>query len=273
VNAIARLITLVFDAFVLPFGSHRAAALVTLSIVGGAVLALVYHLVSNPERIRRSRSRLHARILEMRLYPDDVVLLTRALRGALVAQLEYLRSAFKPIVIVALLALPLFFQIESRFARRPLRASESTLVTAVLKAGLDPRAVPVTLGGSDGVVVDPRSLRVRASREIVWRVNTHQAGAHALTARVYDYDYRFSVRAEEDGRALGTERHSGRGWDWLVRAGLPPIPRESALEQIRVAYPEASYALLGARLGWLTVFILGTLVGALIPTRLLRIQL
>jgi hypothetical protein len=273
VDAIARLITLAFDAVVLPFGSHRTAALVTLSVVGGGALALVYHVVSKPERIRRSRARFHARILEMRLYPDDVVLLTKALLGALVSQLDYLRAALKPILIVALLGLPLFFQIESRFARRPLRASETTVVTVVLKRGLDARTVPATLAGSAGVEVDPRSLRIRTSREIVWRVNTSEAGAHPLTARVYDQEYQFAVRAKQDTRALGVERHAGSGFDSLVRAGLPAIPRQCGLDEIRVAYPHASYVVLGARLGWLTVFILGTLVGALIPTRLLRIQL
>jgi hypothetical protein len=258
VDAIARLITLAFDALVLPFGSHRTAALITLSVVGGCVLALVYHFVSKPERIRRSRARFHARVLEMRLYPDDIVLLTRAFLGALAAQLDYLRSAFKPILIVALLALPLYLQTESRFAHRPLRANERTVVTAVLKQGLDARTVPVSLGGSEGVAVDARSLRVRASREIAWRVATHQPGTHAMTARVYDQEYQFAVRAKEDARALGM---------------LPAIPRECALDEVRVAYPEATYALLGAHFGWLTVFIVGTLVGALIPTRLLRIQL
>ena len=273
VDSIARLITIFFDALVFPFGMHHVAALVALSIGSGAVFALVFRAASNPVSIRRARNRFQARVLEMRLYPDDVVLLLRALGGALTTQLEYFRAAGKPILLVAVLALPAFFQIESRFAGRPLHANERTLVTATLKPGLDARVVPATLGPSDGLAVDPRPVRVRDTREIVWRVEATDAGMHEISARVYDKDYRFWVRAEPSARALGSERHAGRGWDSFVHAGLPSIPDDSAIESIRVSYPEASYRVMGARLGWLSVFLAGSLVGAVIPAWILRIQM
>lgn len=272
-DSIARLITLWFDALVLPFGDHRAAALVSLSIMSGAVFALVFRAASKPESIRRARNRFQARVLEMRLYPDDFVLLTRALGGALATQLEYFRAAGKPILLLAVLALPAFFQIESRFAEGPLRAAERTLVTATLKPGLDARVVPATLAGSDGLAVDPRPVRVHATREIVWRVEAKEAGTHELAVRVYDRDYRFPFRAQSTCRALGSERRAGHGWDSFVHAGLPSIPGDSAIESIRVAYPAASYRVFGARCGWLPVFLVGSLVGAVIPAWILRIQM
>jgi hypothetical protein len=249
VDSIARLITLFFDALVLPFGDHRAAALVALSVGSGAVFALVFRAASKPEPIRRARNHFQARVLEMRVYPDDVVLLLRALGGALVTQLEYFRAAGKPIVLLAVLALPAFFQVESRFAGRPLHTNERTLVTATLKPGLDARAVPATLASSHGLAIDPRPVRVRATREIVWRVEAKDTGVHELTARVYDKGYRFWVRAKPSARALGSERHGG-GWDSFVHAGLPPLTDDSAIESVRVSYPDASYRVLGARLGW-----------------------
>jgi len=273
VDSIARLITVFFDALVLPFGRHHTAALVALSIGSGAVFALVFRAASKPDSIRRARNRFQARVLEMRLYPDDLVLLLRALGGALATQLEYFRAAGKPVLLIAVLALPAFFQIESRFAERPLHANERTLVTATLKPGLDARAVPATLGPSDGLAVDPRPVRVRDTREIVWRIEAKDAGVHELAARVYDKDYRFRVRAEPSARALGSERHAGRGWDSFVHAGLPSLPDDSAIQSIRVSYPEASYRVLGARLGWLSVFLAGSLVGAVIPAWILRIQM
>lgn len=271
-DSIARFLTFVFDALVLPFGSHRALALVVLSIVSGAAFALLFRATSRPERIKRARNRFQARVLEMRLYPDDIVLLTRAFLGALATQIDYFRAAGKPILILALVALPVFFQLESRFAARPLQFGERALVTATLKRGLDARAVPMTLAGSEGLEVDPRSVRVRASREVVWRVETQNAGTHELVARVYDQDYRFHVTAEANGRALGRERVA-RGWDSFVRAGLPRLPENLALESIRVAYPDARYRVLGWRLDWLATFLVGTFVGALVPAWLLRIQM
>ena len=271
-ESIARLVTFVFDALVLPFGSHRALALVVLSIASGAAFAFLFRATSRPERIKRVRNRFQARVLEMRLYPDDVVLLTRAFLGALATQFDYFRAAGKPILILALVALPVFFQLESRFAARPLQSGERALVTVTLKPGLDARAVPMSLAGSEGVRVDPRSVRVRASREVAWQIETQNPGTHELVARVYDQDYRFAVTAEANGRAVGRERVA-RGWDSLVRAGLPRLPENSALQSIRIAYPDARYRVLGWRLDWLAAFLLGSFVGALVPAWLLRIQM
>ena len=271
-DTFARLLTALFDVLVSPFGSQRTWALVVLSIVSGTAFALVFRAASNAERIQRTRSRFQARVLEMRLYPDDAVLLTRAFLGALATQLDYFRAAGKPILILAVIALPVFFQIESRFGARPLRPDERALVTATLKHGLDARVVSASLSGSDGIAVDARSVRVRASREIVWRVEPKATGVHELTARVYDVDYRFPVRADGNARALGRERSSS-GWDSFVHAGLSALPEQSALESIRVTYPEASYRVFGLRLGWLSVFLLGSFVGALVPAWFLRIQM
>ncbi|HXV13298.1 MAG TPA: hypothetical protein VEC56_03745 [Candidatus Krumholzibacteria bacterium] len=272
-ESIALLITLLFDALVLPFGRHHAAALVIVSILSGAAFALVFRATSKPDRITRARGRFQARVLEMRLYPDDVVLLTRALLGALATQIDYFRAAGKPILIVLIVALPVYFQLESRFAGRPLHASERALVTATVKPGLDARAIPAELTGSDGLLVDPRSVRVRATREIAWRVEAKAAAVHHLTARVYDVEYRFPVQGSSRARALGRERSAGPFWSAFVHPGLPSIPDNSAIETVRVSYPEQRFHLLGVDWDWLGVFLTGTLVGAAIPAVLLRIQM
>lgn len=269
---IARVITVLFDAVSLPFGSRRALALVMLSVVSGAAFALLFRFTSKPAAIRRARDRFQARVLEMRLYPDDPVLLARAFAGALTTQGSYLRATAKPIFILLLVALPVYFQLESRFARRPLRANERALVTMTLKPGLDVRAVPVSLAGSEEIAVESRSVRAPAAREIVWRIEPKARGQHQLVARAYDLAYHFPVQAEENARALGSKRSTST-WDSFQHAGLPSIPPPAAFQSLRVSYPEASYRVLGARFGWFSLFLLGSLVGALIPVVLLKIQM
>ena len=269
---IARLITVLFDAVSLPFGSRRALALVVLSVLSGVLFALLFRATSKPAAIKRARDRFQARVLEMRLYPDDPVLLTRAFLGALATQGSYLRATAKPILLLLLVALPVFVQLESRFARRPLRANERALVTMTLKPGLDVGTVPVSLSGSDEIAVEPRSVRAPAAREIVWRIESKARGRHELVARAYDLAYTFPINAEESARAVGSKRSSSR-WDAFQHAGLPSIPLPSAIQAVRVSYPEASYRVLGVRFGWLSLFLLGSLAGALVPVLVLRIQM
>src|SRR5262252_8710017 len=118
-SAITAVITRVFDVLVLPFGAHRTAGLIALSMLTGAGLTLLYRALADEAAIRRTRELFQARVIEMRLYPDDLVLILRALGGAIAAQGAYLRVAAKPILVVALIAIPFFLQVESRYSRAP----------------------------------------------------------------------------------------------------------------------------------------------------------
>jgi hypothetical protein len=263
----------VFDGLVLPFGTHRLAALLFVSALTGALLALLFRATSNQDGIRRSRNIFKARVLEMRIYPDDAVLIARALGGALAAQGNYLRVALKPILIVLVVALPIFFQLEARYAPAPLRAGERTLVTVTLKEGLDPLGVPATLAGTDGIRVEPGPLRIPATREVVWRADVSGKHDEKLTATVYDLAYVFGARASQTSRVIGESRTAHAFADALIHPGLPPIPADSPIARVQIRYADASYHLFGHPMGWLAVFLIGSFVGAVIPSMILRIQL
>lgn len=268
-SALTAVITRVVDVLVLPFGSHRTAGLIVLSMLTGAALTLLYRALADENAIRRTREVFKARVLEMRLYPDDMVLILKALGGAIAAQGSYLRAAAKPILIVALVAVPFFLQLEARYARAPLSPGENTTITARLKKGLDVRVVPSALTGGS---VDSRSVRAPASRDISWRVNA-TTGRNPLELKVYDQTYRFDVCAHQDGRAIGHERRARSVMGSLTEIGLPRIGNDSPIESVSIAYPHASYSVFGKRMSWLLVFALGSLLGASIPAVMLRVAL
>ena len=264
------IVTKVVDVLLMPFGSHRVAGLIVFSMLTGAALTLLYRALANEAAIRRTREVFKARVLEMRLYPDDMVLILRALAGAIAAQGSYLKVAAKPILIVALIAIPLFIQVEARYAHAPITPGDRTIVTARLKSGLDVLTVPsaMTYAESD----DARSVRAPAAREVSWRLSA-TAGRKPVELTVYDQKYRFDLCAQEDNRAIGRERRAKSIMGGLTEIGLPRIENDSPLEAVSIAYPSASYTLFGARMSWLLVFALGTLVGASIPAMLLRVAL
>ncbi len=270
---LSSIFTAVFDALVFPFGAHRTLALVVLSLLAGAGLAMLYKATSNETRIRRTRDIFKARILEMRLYPDDIVLITRALFGAIASQGAYLRVALKPILVVLVIALPIFFQFEARFAPRPLDPPQHVLVTATLKDGLDVRDDDVSLHGTDGVRIDPRSVRAVASHEIVWRVAVRDAGNQALTLSAFGTDYRFPLATRERPKAIGGERRARSLFDPLLHPGLPAIPQNSPIAAVHIGYDNDTYTAFGKRMGWLSVFLIASLVGAIVPAWVFRIAL
>ena len=265
--------TRLFDVLVAPFGAHRMAGLIVLSLLMGASLTLLYRATADAARIRRTRDIFKARVLEMRIYPDDMVLIGRALGGAIAAQGMYLRAAARPILIVLLVALPIFIQIESRYAHAPLAPGQSTLVTARLKPGLDVRSVPSNLVSDEAVNVDARSVRVAATREVAWRIDVTKPGRHDVEVKTYDQTYRLPITALNDNRAIGEQRRAHSFASSFTDVGLPQIGNDSALQAITIHYPDAHYRIFGMRMSWLGACLLASLVGAMIPAVLLRVAL
>jgi hypothetical protein len=274
VTAFTLVFTRLFDLLVAPFGSHRVAGLIALSLLMGAGLTFLYRATADAPRIRRTRDLFKARVLEMRIYPDDFVLITRALGGALAAQGAYLRAAARPILIVAVVAIPVYFQIESRYAHAPLIPGASTIITARLKPGLDVRSVPTSLANHEQVRVDPRSVRSPSSREVAWRVEVLATGRRdTVHLTAFDNTYKFALATRPDNRAIGNERQAHSAMGAITDIGLPSIPNDSALDRVTVEYPDARYHVLGMSLSWITVFLAATLAGALVPAVLLKVAL
>lgn len=271
--AFTRILTAVFDVLLTPFGSHRLLALVVLSLVSGTLLTLLFRAVSRQDAIRRARAHFQARILELRLYPDDAVLIARAFGGAMAAQGAYLRAALLPILVVAVVAVPLFVQVEQRFARAPLAKGSRTLVTVRFEPIDAARnAVPV-LKGAELLRVDTRPVRVKATGEVVWPVEVLGDGRHHLEVGTEQRTHAFTVEATASTRVIGSHRDASSAVDGLVNAGLPALTGDTGLRALRVEYPTASYRVLGNQTGWLGIFLIGTLLGAILPARLLKIQL
>jgi len=91
------------------------------------------------------------------------------------------------------------------------------------------------------------------------------AGTHRAELRTYDLAYAFDVAASPSCRVIGHERRAHSFLDAIVRpAGLPAFAPDSPLATVRVSYPDAHYRVAGARVSWLAIFLVGTLVGAAI---------
>jgi len=272
-HGFSRILTAIFDGLVFPFGDHRGAALAVLSLLSGVLMIFIFKATSNQERIRVVRARFNARVLEMRIYPDDIVLIFRALGGALWENLAYLRASARPIVVLLLVILPIFIQLDERYGRAPLGAGENTLVTVTLKDGLDPMSTPVTLEPADGgLAVDSRPVRVSDRREVAWRLRVTEAGVHDLRVLAVEKNYAFPVFAQASNRCIGHSRRARSAVDALIHPSLPPIPPDSPIAGVTVHYDGTDYSLFGWQTHWLIVFVFWSLVGAVIPKFVFRIQ-
>lgn len=271
---LSHILTAMLDVLVVPFGDHRDAALLGVSLVSGVLLIFLFKAVSDQERVRRARDRVSARILEIRLYQDDPILVLRALGGVMTGNLGYLRSAFKPIVILAVVAIAFYIQLDARYGRGPLDPGQHTVVGVTLGEGLDVNSVGVRArvdGG--GATIDAPPVRVAAEGAVYFRVRIGGPGDPVLALSAMDTEVRVPLVTTRSNAPIGHHRRARSGSDVLLHPGLAELPKDSPIAAIDVDYPRVQYSVLGWHTHWIVVFLIGSMVGALIPKFLFGIEI
>lgn len=266
------IITQFFNLLMVPFFGNRGVALAVISLLAGVVMIFLFKATSNQDKIKASRDLFKARILEMRLYQDDLLLIFKALGGALWSNVVYLRVSLPAIVVLLSFVVFVFIQLDQRFGVAPLSPGESTLLSVKLKDGADPMVVPMTLETDAGLSVDAKPVRVPSRGEIHWRLRNVSQGEHTITLTGYDKRYSFDVVAEANTDVIGRERVANSMTDALIHLGLPKLPLDAPFESVHLNYPSTDYSFFGWRTHWIVIFIIWSFIGAAIPKFLFGIE-
>lgn len=262
-NMVGQMITGLFNGILLPFGStHHTLALVVLSLLTGIGMGFVFKWTSNERAIRVAKDRLKARILEMRIYQDDPILILKGLGGTLKSNGAYLRALLKPMVFLMIPVIIVFMQMDERYSRRPLDEGARTILSVQLANGLSPFENDVALSSDGGIVEDSRPVRVEDTGEIGWRLRVESPGTYDVTLSTGDHSYTFPVVAEDAYKMIGRERTTA--WiEPLLHPAMPAIPSGSPFEKIEIHYPGARYPLLLWNVHWIVIFIVYSFISAL----------
>lgn len=271
---LAHAITKIVSALLLPFGKGQSTTgLAGVSVLAGLAMVWVFKLTSNQGKIRWAKDLFKAHVLEIRLYQHELVLIIRALAGALKANLFYLSYTLRPLLVLILPVALLFMQLDERYARRPLSPGEETIVKVVLAEGLDPFSTQVRLQLPAGLRLAAGPVRIRDTREVDWRVEVERPGRYALEVSAAGARYRLPLQATSNATMVGHERKASSILEPFLHPGLPPLPRSSPFTRISLHYPSMRYGLLFWRTHWLVLFLFYSLLGALALKFALKIEI
>jgi hypothetical protein len=236
-------------------------SLVGLSCLGGILLVWIFGKVSNQDAIRRTRNRLSAELIALRLFKDDLRVFFRVQAQVLVWTLKYLRHSLVPMLILMVPAVLILIQLNLHYALRPLAVGEAGLVKVKLR---DPaaltRGAEFTLQAPANLKVETAGVQIAELKEISWRVRGDLPGRFDLV--VNDGKTSVTKKVAVGGPMEGVSSLR-TGADWLTSLLYPgesPIPKTSAIESIEILYPELDISFLGWRMSWLIVFLVVSLV-------------
>jgi uncharacterized membrane protein (DUF106 family) len=257
--ALSSVITSLFDILLRPFGGLSPLwGLLAISIITGIVMVIIFKFTSNQAAIRRTKDKISAYFLEVRLYKDDLSLMLDAQRRILRTNLTYMKYSLMPMLIMIVPVVLILIQLGIRYQNRPLRPGDSALVK--LKFDEPIENLDIAVAADDGIRLETPLLRIPDEREIDFRIGAVEKGDHRFTIRVGENDITTPVLVANRVKRVYSERTKAAFSGALFAPGQKPLPAESPLKSINILLPKRQLKLLGMNVHWLVFFFIVSVI-------------
>ena len=195
---------------------------------------MAWSLFPDRAAVRVAGKRLHARLLEMRLYSSEPALLWAAQKALLRDNVRWLALMLRPALVLALPSAWLFMQLDSIYGHSPLAVGAQAVVTVQLARALAPVDATSTLQAPPGIAVESPPVRVFAERQISWRIRALRPVRGNLRLVLRGHAIEKTIVAGEWNALLSPRRERSL-------LGFLLHPEESRLPAGDVAWVEVDY--------------------------------
>jgi hypothetical protein len=254
-NAINGAFTSVFDAVLTPFEMMGTeVALILISGLFGIAALIVFKHISSQAGIKRSKNKIKGHMIEIRLYQDDLVLVSKAICKVLIRNVQYLTFNFGPILPLLIPFAFVMAQFVVRYSFEPIPITAAG--TEVLPGG--GTLIKVDFAEDQGELakglevrypegLEPISPLVRlASGKARQEIVARQAGVYDITFILADgseLTKQLVAGADTEVRWMQPERVQST-LESILWPAEAKIASDSPIERISFVYPDSD-------LGWL----------------------
>ncbi|MDB4433478.1 hypothetical protein N9166_01945 [bacterium] len=250
----------VFDVLLAPLGeAHAWFDLIFWSVAGGIVALIVYKYVSNQRGIERAKNAIKIHLLEIRLFKDDIALVSANTVKILLKNALYLGHNLLPMLVMIVPMMTILFQLEAHYAYDPLPVGSVNLLT--VEFDQNQPGVPDTATGlarsvrleiREGLALDAPPVRT-AEGQIAWRFRAEKPGDHVVTIHLGDEAVEKRIAVGGPPRKVPVLRT--KSIEGFLYPGEAALPGDSPVASIRLRYPERDLGWLpGGELGVLATF-------------------
>ncbi|MGD9873264.1 MAG: hypothetical protein AB7T27_03235 [Kiritimatiellia bacterium] len=230
-------------------GVSHWLALAAISLLTALVALLVFKCCSNQKKIRRAKDIALARILEIRIYKDDLLGIFSAFGRILAATLRYLGLCLLPLIVMILPIGLMLVHMGAWFEYRPLQIGNVSLVTV---SASDPGSV--ILESSSGIRIETDAF-ILPDQTVTWRIAVADASTpQQVIVRSGGEAYPRIVAA------AGTGIYPRLDSTVMGRLANPieeSIPPDGSVKYIEVQHPKSGRHWI---LGWLVLSMLAGLI-------------
>ena len=251
------------DALFAPFAwMPPLAGLISMSVVWGGGVVLLFRLVSPQQRLQRVKDLMSATIYEMRLFSAYPGHLIKAQGRAIVLTVRYLALALPSFVVLIPVMGLLLVRAALVYEVQPLPLGQRARVGIILADGIQ-GAVEVE-PRTDGLRVVPPVVSLDGQAHV--RVEGAKPGRHALRIIAGNVTVEKEVAVGAVAGAVSPERSAPDRWQ-LTFSREPALEASDPVRVVTVNHPLESFTWLGLP-WWLHFFIISMVVALALRRRL-----
>jgi hypothetical protein len=247
-------------------GAHAWLLVLWSSFVIALVAMLIFKGCTQQQALRSARDRVLARILEFRLFKDDVWAVFGIFGRVVRATAVYFCRTVPAFLILLVPLVLLIIQVGVRMEWRPLKVGEKALVYARMPAGQP------MLEAAPSLIVETEPFQ--SQDMYYWRIRVQEKDPQAwVQFRSGNGAVRQPVAVGGGMPAITPERSSGSFWKTLEYPREPPIPASAGIAVTGVEYPRRHLRIGLHDINWLLAIFICSMLFGLVLKYPLRVEL
>ncbi len=264
INILNVVLNKIFEIIFIPFQNINPwFGMIALSLLTGILMLYVFKLTSDQEGIKKTKNKIKAHLLEIRLYKNDLVTSFKAQGNILVSNFKYMKHSVKPLLVMIIPILLIIIHSNFWFAYDPLDIKEEALLKIKLSEEYTPSEFDVKVNNNDFVNIETPPVRIDEENEIAWRFSALKQGVHEIKIQAGENLVTKSVSiGQKPLSEISPLRKRKSIMNELLYPVEKPLDKNSPVKSIEISYPPSGLRLFGIKIHWIiTFFILSIIFG------------
>lgn len=234
------------------------------ALLMGVLALAAYALVSNQVAIKRTKNRLIARLLEIRLFQDDPVAVVGSFFRVIGGTAVYMKDSLKPLLIMLPIVVLWIIQLAGYFEWRPLRPGETVTVAAKLEKGKSPTAAKESIELPVGIVLEEgkkEATRSLKDNELAWALKAEKEVVGVLKITAAGTTLEKEIAVSNSLAQVSPQRLRDGFWLRLYYPYESALPAGSPITEVRITnYPNRQIKILGVEMHWIIILLVASIL-------------
>lgn len=218
-------------------------------------MLFIFKLTSNQEGIKKTKNKIKAHLLELRLYKDDFRTSFKAQGRILVSNLKYMKYSLKPLLIMIIPIVLIIIHSNFWFAYDSLETEEQALLKIKLSEERVPQEFDIQINQPDSIIIETPPLRIDEKNEIDLRFSATKKGRYELKIQAGGNSITKSVSVDQKILSQISPVKKRKSFiNQLIYPAEKPINKNSPIKSVEITYPSSGLRLFDIKIHWIIAF-------------------